>query len=319
MSGCAKLANMVLNPSMPPEPPSDTWSQWLLHLRHGGDPALRRAISPDLQVFADRVLDGAQIAPGMTLADIGSGEGLVAFRAIERVGPALRVVLTDISVPMLHHAEARAKELGIAAQCSFAACGADKLDPIPGSSVDAVTTRAVLAYVADKQAALREFHRVLKPGGRLSIAEPIFQDDAFVACALKTRVESQRAGHADPLQPLLHRWKAAQFPDTPEKMAANPITNYSERMLFEWIRLAGFEQTHLELHIDSVAAKFTSWQAFLESSPHPWAPPLADILTQQFTEQERQVFATAMRPMVESGQISTVMRTIYATAVKTAQ
>lgn len=306
----------MLNPSIQAGPLSDTWSQWLLHSRHGGDPALRKAISSDLEAFADRVLDGAQLAPGMTLADIGSGEGLVAFRAVERVGSALRVILTDISVPMLHHAEARAKELGIEAQCTFAECGADKLSPIADLSVDAVTTRAVLAYVADKQAALREFHRVLKPGGRLSIAEPIFQDDAFVACALRARVESQRTGRADSLEPLLHRWKAAQFPDTQEKMAANPITNYSERMLFEWIRLARFDPVHLELHIDTVPARFTSWQAFLESSPHPWAPPLSDILAQQFTEPERQLFETKMRPMVESGQTSTVIRTAYANAIK---
>lgn len=298
------------------EPPSDTWSQWLLHSRHGGDPVLRESISAELNTFADRVLDGAGVGPDMTLADIGSGEGLVPFRAIERVGASLRVILTDISTPMLRHAEDRAKELGIASQCAFLECGAERLHPISDLSVDAVTTRAVLAYVTDKQAALREFHRVLKPGGRLSLAEPVFQDDAFVACALKTRVESRRTGSPDPLEPLLHRWKAAQFPDTPEKMAANPITSFSERTLFEWIRSAGFKQAHLELHIDTAPTRLTSWQTFLNSSPHPWAPPLTDILANQFSQQEREIFESAMRPMVESGQAPTVIRTVYATAIK---
>jgi arsenite methyltransferase len=312
--GCERNSGALFMGDQAAEPPSDTWSRWLLHSRHGGDPALRRAIGADLQAFADRVLDGARLGPGMTLVDIGSGEGLVPFRAIERCGPTLRVILTDISVPMLLHAEASAKELGIEGQCSFVACGAETLNSIADLSVDAVTTRAVLAYVADKQAALREFRRVLKPGGRLSIAEPIFQDDAFVACALQARVESQRTGRADPLEPLLHRWKAAQFPDTQEKMAASPITNFSERTLFEWIRLAGFEQVHMELHIDTTPARFSSWQTFLESTPHPWAPALTDILAQQFTAQERQIFESAMRPRVESGQVPTVIRTVYATA-----
>ena len=302
-----------------PHPSSDTWSHWLLHARHGDDPALRQAIDADLQSFADRVLDGTEIGPDMTLLDIGSGEGLVPFRAIERFGPALRVVLTDISVPMLHHAEARAKQLGVESQCAFIECGAENLGPIAGSSVDAVTTRAALAYVADKERALREFHRVLKPGGRLSIAEPIFQDDAFVACALKIRVESQHSGRPDPLEPLLHRWKAAQFPDTQAKMAASPITNFSERLLFEWIRQAGFRQVHMELHMDTTPTRFTSWQSFLDSSPHPWAPSLTEILAKQFSQEERQTFESGMRPMVESGQIPTVIRTLYSTATKAPQ
>jgi len=215
-------------------PDSDEWSKWLLDLRHGGDPAFREALRTELETYADRVLDGAKLQTDMTLADVGTGEGLVAFRAIERVGPSLRVVLTDVSIPMLRHAEALASERGVRQQCTFVECAADKLTGVPDMSVDAVTTRAVLAYVADKGAALREFHRILKPGGRISFAEPIMQDDAFAACALKRLVDergTQSAG--DPFLPLLHRWKAAQFPDTPEKIAASPIANFSERTLFE--------------------------------------------------------------------------------------
>jgi ubiquinone/menaquinone biosynthesis C-methylase UbiE len=62
--------------------------------------------------LADRILDDAKLSPGMILADVGAGEGLLAFRAIERVGPMLQVVLTDISGPMLRHAEALAVQRG---------------------------------------------------------------------------------------------------------------------------------------------------------------------------------------------------------------
>jgi arsenite methyltransferase len=298
------------------QPQSDEWSRWLLHVRHGGDPALERAIREELDAFADRVLDGARLEPGMTLADIGAGAGLVAFRAIERVGSALRVILTDISEPMLRHAQELATERGVQGQCAFVACGADDLAGLQGESVDAVTTRAVLAYVADKAAALREFRRVLKPGGRISLAEPVFQDDAFVACALRQQLESAQQGNEDPFRPLLHRWKAAQFPDTLEKAAASPITNYSERTLFELVRASGFERIHLELHMDFAPSRMQAWEVFLETSPHPWAPPLSKILSEQFTAAERVLFEQVMRPLVESGGAFSVVRTVYLHAVK---
>lgn len=50
---------------------------------------------------------------------------------------------------------------------------ADRLEPISDSSVDVVTTRSVLIYVAKKASAFAEFHRVLRPAGHLSIFEPI--------------------------------------------------------------------------------------------------------------------------------------------------
>jgi arsenite methyltransferase len=299
-----------------PNAEQDEWSRWLLHLRHADDPTFNQSVRADLEPYATRVLDAARLEPGMLLADIGTGDGLIAFRAIERIGPSLRVILTDISAPLLRHSKAIAIERGVESQCTFVECSADKLAGIPDSSVDVVTTRAVLAYVADKSAALREFKRILKPAGRISLAEPIFQDDAFLASALRMKVDARPANSPDRFLPLLHRWKAAQFPDTHEKIAASPIANFSERTLLDLAHAAGFTQIHLELHIDLCPAKITSWPVFLGSSPHPWAPPLEDILAKQFNADERQLFEQVMRPTVESGQALTTLRTVYLNAVK---
>ncbi|MGH8257080.1 MAG: class I SAM-dependent methyltransferase [Steroidobacteraceae bacterium] len=294
----------------------DVWSQWLLHRRHADDPRYENALQAGVGRYAERVLDGAGLTANMTLADVGSGDGVIAFRAIERVGPSLRVLLTDISEPLLRHAEGLALRRNVHRQCVFLQCPADRLEGIGDAAVDVVTTRAVLAYVEDKPAALREFLRILKPGGRISLAEPILQDEAFFTRGLKTLLETRPGASLPGFLPLLHRWKAAQFPDTEEKINNSPIANYSERDLIRFAHSSGFDELHLEFHINVIPSNIPSWAAFLDSSPHPLAPPLSAILAQQFTAQERELFETVMRPVVENPNAVATERIAYLTARK---
>ena len=297
-------------------PASDVWSQWLLHQRHAGDSQFQQTVIDAVDRYIDRVLDFAQLAAGETLADVGTGEGRVAFRAIERAGPSLRVWMTDVSEAMLRHAEAQAVGRGVRGQCAFLRASAERLEGLGAESVDVVTTRSVLAYVPDKTAALREFLRVLRPGGRISLAEPVFQDDAFAARAMRAVIESKPPEGVSPLMTLLHRWKAAQFPDTEEKIRASAIANYCERDLIRFAQNAGFGDLHLELHIDTCPSLVRSWAVFVESSPHPLAPPLSVIMAEQFTSAEREFFERSMRPVVEDPKAVVTERMVYLTGRK---
>ena len=297
-------------------PSADLWSQWLLRGRYADDPEFQQSVGELVDRYVGRLLDGAQLAARQTLVDVGTGEGVVAFRAIERVGPALSVWLTDVSEPMLRHAETRAAERGVHSQCTFLRCTADRLEGIADATVDVVVTRSVLAYVSDKTAALREFHRVLKPGGRISLAEPVYQDDALAASALRADIDSNPPERVSPLTRLLHRWKAAQYPDTEEKILESPIANYSERDMIRFAQIAGFSELHLELHIDTLPSIVRSWDVFINSSPHPLAPPLSVIMSEQFTAEERQLFERTMRPVIEDPKAVTTDRMLYLTAKK---
>ena len=297
-------------------PPGDLWSQWLLHGRCADDPEYRKAVNALVDRYVARVLEGARLAPGQTLVDVGTGEGLLAFRAVDRVGPSLRVWLTDVSEPMLRHAEAQAEELGIRSQCTFLLCPADHLEGMPDGCADVVVTRSVLAYVSDKTAALREFHRVLKPGGRISLGEPVYQDDALAASAIRSVIASNPPERVSPFTVLLHRWKAAQYPDTEERIVRSPIANYSERDMIRFAQTAGFTELHLELHIDTMPSIVRSWEVFINSSPHPLAPPLSAIMAEQFTPEEKQLFERTMRPVVEDPKAVTTDRMLYLTAKK---
>lgn len=295
---------------------SDVWSQWLLYERHGGDARYAQALQTRIDGYIERALDGAQLAPGQTFADVGTGEGRLVLRAFERVGGDLHAWLTDISEPMLDHARARTHAQGLADRCNFLCCPADRLEGIGEASLDAVLTRSVLAYVQDKSAALCEFHRVLKPGGRLSIAEPVFQDEAVATQALRSVIENTPPETLNPLMPLLHRWKAAQYPDTEQTIRASAIANYGERDLLRFAQNAGFVDLHLELHIDTVPSLMRDWNVFVNSAPHPLAPPLRRIMADQFSAAERALFEQQMRPAIEDPAAVGTDRMVYLSARK---
>jgi ubiquinone/menaquinone biosynthesis C-methylase UbiE len=294
---------------------TDPWCDWLLHRRHADDPAYETVVEEVVGRFANRVLDAAQLCPDMMLLDVGAGSGLLGFRAIERLGPAIQVVFTDISAPLLRHAQSSAAHRGITAQCTFIQCSAENLPGVADASIDALVARASIAYVSDKKAAFREFYRVLKPGGRLSIAEPILQDEAFAARALRRRLDSPGNQPQDPFVRLLHRWKAAQYPDTEEAYLACAFANFSERDLVNLVRGAGFGEVHMQLHIDVAPSLITTWDVFLGASPHPLAPSLGTIMS-QFSAEERQLFEKLVRPTVESGKNMTIEQTAYLNSTK---
>jgi arsenite methyltransferase len=307
---------MMLGNDAPSTLDVDVWSDWLLHVRHGDDAEYRHAICARLNQYADRVLDGARLSSGMTLADVGAGEGLIGFRGIERIGSSLRVIFTDVSAHMLRHAEALAVARGIGRQCVFHHCTAEHLEGIAAESVDVVATRAVLAYVADKPAALSQFRRILKPGGRISLAEPIFRDEALLVRAMKAVIDGRRPGEQERLLPLIHRWRAAQLPDTMEKISGSPITNYTERDLVNFAQACGFAEIHMEFHVDVLPAIAVSWAAFVGSSPHPWAKPLKIILEEQFSAEERQLLEPVLRHALTLPDLVTIDRIAYLTATK---
>src|SRR5215467_4222649 len=80
----------------------DRWHRWLLDTRFGGDAACReRDLTEFLYPVRDTVLDRARLRPGATLLDVGTGDGLIAFGALERLGPSGRVIFSDISRDLL--------------------------------------------------------------------------------------------------------------------------------------------------------------------------------------------------------------------------
>jgi ubiquinone/menaquinone biosynthesis C-methylase UbiE len=116
------------------------------------------------------VADDLHIRPGDRVLDVGCGPGRLAMVFAERVSPSGSVDGIDASPQMIDRATAQARERGVPAH--FQVAYAQKL-PFADSTFDAVACTLALHHVAedDQLTAVQEMHRVLKPGGRLLIAE----------------------------------------------------------------------------------------------------------------------------------------------------
>ena len=143
----------------------------------------------------------------------------------------------------------------------------------------------MLIYVADKAAALRALHRVLRPGGRISLFEPInrlmFPEpddrlwgyDVSAIADLAAKVKASYAALRDP--------------------AADTMMDFDDRDLVGLAEAAGFERIHLECHIDIepfAQLRGLDIETLLDISPNPLAPTLREALDDALSPSERERF-----------------------------
>jgi arsenite methyltransferase len=279
----------------------DCWAEWLLRRRFGGDPEIERQWRDKLSATRDRVLERAELAEGETLLDVGCGDGLIAFGALER-GAEL-VVFSDVSQDLLDESRRLAGELGVLDRCRFLRAPADDLHELADGSVDVVTTRSVLIYVEDKEQAFREFHRVLRAGGRVSLFEPINRLNRFGA-----------AYDTEPVRELEQRirsvFEGLQPRDT------DPMLNFDDRDLVAAAEQAGFERVKLTLEVETEPPEPMPWDTYLDTAWNPRIPTLREAMGEALTPAERERYEAHVRPLVEAGRGSRRMATAYLVAVK---
>lgn len=126
--------------------------------------------------YRHRALKEAGLGAGMQVLDVGIGTGLVAREALKLIGPQGRVVGVDPSPGMMGEAKLDGVELRE---------GRAEALPAPDGSADFVSMGYALRHLSDVAAAFAEFHRVLKPGGRVVILEITRPESRLGMAALK--------------------------------------------------------------------------------------------------------------------------------------
>ncbi|MEX0784587.1 MAG: methyltransferase domain-containing protein [Dehalococcoidia bacterium] len=270
----------------------DIWSEWLLKRRFPSDPEVAAQWSERLGTMRAGVLERAKIEPGGVVLDVGAGDGLIAFGALERVGPSGRVIFSDISQPLLDESRRIATDLDVLARCEFLNASAHDLSAIADGSVDVVTTRSVLIYVKEKAGSFQEFFRVLRPGGRMSLFEPINRAGLDYRDVFKAR--DPRPEIRDLAERMTEYWATLQPPD-------DAMVDFDERDLLRMALEAGFEDVHLQLDVDVTLSPPTSWEGWISSAGNPKIPSLREAMEELFNNEERERYERVLRPVVEAG------------------
>lgn len=273
----------------------DFWARWVADMR-GYELHAR---------WRDRILDRAEPIEGQTVLDVGCGEGLVGFGALER--GASTVVFSDISRDLLDFCRDAAAERGVLPRCRFVSASADSLEPLEDESIDVVTTRSVLIYVSDKRAAFREFARVLRPGGRISLFEPI---NRFARTTANTWAGFDLSPIAEIAAKLRALHEAIQPPDS------DPMLDFDERDLLEHAEEAGFHPIRMELEAEIRPSEAMEWEKFIARAGNPRIPTIAEAMDEALTPDEKARLTAHLRPLVEEGRGTWRMALAFLHAVK---
>jgi len=153
----------------------------------------------------------ANLKPGMTVVDLGSGGGIDCFLSARKVGPKGKVYGIDATPEMIHRARRTAEENGYD-NVEFR-LGEIEHMPLDDHVADVVISNCVINLSPDKEQVFKEAFRVLKPGGKLAVSDIVLLKDLPVEVANDLRAWSECVSGAVSEKEYIGAMRKAGFGD----------------------------------------------------------------------------------------------------------
>ena len=281
------------------------WTQWLKQNRFAGQtPEMIEQTTRWLEAVRDVILLYAEIKPYETVLDIGTGTGLLAFKALEQQECQGKVIFSDMFQDCLDDCKKILDESGVTEGFELLQCPVEHI-ALPESTVHKAVMRSVLVHVTNKQPAINEIYRVLKPGGKLCAFEPVIRSN--------TR-------YWEILHPA-HIERFEDFKRVENEIMENPmdsLCNFDEKTLQMNLEIAGFSKP--EVKLQEVRSNYVVQENMVRewfvNPPSPNQPSTKERFMRYFDEATVEKFMLDVQTFLTGREISLKTNAVFINATK---
>ncbi len=283
----------------------ENWTQWLKQNRFAGQtPEMIEQTIKWLEAVRDVILVYAEIQPHETILDIGTGTGLLAFKALELQNCKGNVIFSDKFQDCLLDCQRILDQSCINEGYQMLLCPCEHI-ALPDSTVHKALMRSVLVHIVNKQPAINEIYRVLKPGGKFCAFEPII---------------SSNTRYWEILDPV-YIDKYEDFKKAENEMMENPLDslcNFDQNTLKMNLEIAGFSNSDVKLQ--EVKSNYVVQEGMVaqwfNNPPSPGQPTTKERYMKYFDEGAVDKFISDAQKYLTGREISLKTNAVFINATK---
>jgi len=283
------------------------WTQWLVETRFAALTDEMKAQTLNwLDSVGNAVVNMAQLKSDDVVLDIGTGTGLLAFKALEQLedlGGSGKVIFSDKFQDCLDSCAEFLKEHTMKTKYEFLNSSCEKMD-VPDNSIDKALMRSVLVHIVDKQPAINEIYRILKPGGFFCAFEPIIRSNTRTWELLDPSIE------------MYEEFKKVENQIMDDMN--DSLCNFDDVSLKENMEKAGFSDTSTKIHV--IESRYVVTPGMVApwylSPPSPDKPSMKQRLLNHFEESVIDKFIQDVQTNLEGKEIHLKTNSVLIHATK---